>query len=152
MLEKSDEIMGLEKTRAKFTQILNLGQSWAYQAHVWEGLGILLGAFGHLFVVFWTLWLELFSSVGPRWAPKGLLDSFWVDLGRDLERFWEDLEGFGMVLGGIFEGFQVFWIIAFGTVLEFFLGAFGRLLVVFWTFNLQLFFQRWPKMGSFRCT
>ena len=54
MLEKIDEIIWLEKTRAKFTQILNLGRSWAYQAQVWEGFGILLGAFGRLMVVFWT--------------------------------------------------------------------------------------------------
>ena len=54
MPEKNDEIMGLEQTRAKFTQILNLGRSWAYQAQVWEGFGILLGAFGRLLVVFWT--------------------------------------------------------------------------------------------------
>ena len=54
MPEKIDEIIWLEKTRAKFTQILNLGRSWAYQAQVWEGLGILLGAFGRLLVVFWT--------------------------------------------------------------------------------------------------
>ena len=54
MPEKIDEIIWLEKTRAKFTQILNLGRSWAYQAQVWEGLGILLGAFGRLLVVFCT--------------------------------------------------------------------------------------------------
>ena len=41
-------------------------------------------------------------------ASKGLLDSFWVDLGRDLERFWEDLEGFEMVLGGILKDFKAF--------------------------------------------
>ena len=52
--EKIEEITGLEKTRAKFTQLLNLGRSWAYQAQVWEGLGILLGAFGRLLVVFCT--------------------------------------------------------------------------------------------------
>ena len=76
MSEKIDEIIWLEKTKAKFTQMLNLGRSWAYQAQVWEGFGILLGAFGRLLVVFCTFLLNLFSSVGPRWAPKGLLDSF----------------------------------------------------------------------------
>ena len=75
----------------------------------WEGLGILLGAFGRLLVVFWTFELELFSSVGPTWAPKGLLDSFWVDLGRNLERFWQDLEGFGMLLGWIWMDFGIIY-------------------------------------------
>ena len=60
---------------------------------VWGGLGPLLDALGRLFAVFWAFKVELFSSMGPRWAPRGLLDRFWVDLGRDLEGFWEDLAG-----------------------------------------------------------
>ena len=47
---------------------------------VWDGLGLLLGALGRLLAVFWTFKIELFFSIGPRWAPRGLLDRCWVDL------------------------------------------------------------------------
>ena len=68
---------------------------------VWDGLGPLLGALGRLLAVFWTFKVELFSSMGPRWAPRGLLDRFWVDLGRDLGGFGEDLGRFGEEFGRI---------------------------------------------------
>ena len=51
---------------------------------------------------------QVFSQHWPKMAPRGLLDRFWVDLGRFLERFWEDLEGFGRVLGGIWKDFKSF--------------------------------------------
>ena len=70
---------------------------------VWDGLGPLLGALGRLLAVFWTFKIELFSSMGPRWAPRGLLDRFWVDLGRDLGGFWEDLGGSGEEFGRILD-------------------------------------------------
>ena len=38
---------------------------------VWHGLGRLLGALGRLLAVFWVFKIELFSSMGPRWAPRG---------------------------------------------------------------------------------
>ena len=68
---------------------------------VGNGLGPLLGALGRLLVVFWSFKIELFPSIGPRWAPRGLLDRFWVDLGRILGRF-------GKVLGRIWEDFWLF--------------------------------------------
>ena len=71
------------------------------------GLGPLLGALGRLLVVFWSFEIEFFPSIGPRWAPRGLLDRFWVDFGRILG-------GFGRVLGGIWDDF---WF-DFGKVLR----------------------------------
>ena len=65
---------------------------------VGNGLGPLLGALGRLLAVFWSFKIELFPSIGPRWAPRGLLDRFWVDFGR-ISR------GFGKVWGGIWEDF-----------------------------------------------
>ena len=61
---------------------------------VWGRLGPPLGAFGRLLVVFWTFKIELLSSIGPKWAPRELLDGFWVASGR-----------FGRVWGGFVEKF-----------------------------------------------
>ena len=36
----------------------------------------------------------LFSSIGLRWAPKGLLDRFCADFGKDLGGFGKDLGRF----------------------------------------------------------
>ena len=66
---------------------------------VWGRLGPPLGAFDNLLAVFWTFKIELLSSIGSKWAPKGLLDGFGVALGG----FWgglgkvykENLEDFG---------------------------------------------------------
>ena len=69
----------------------------------WDGLGPLLGALGRLLAAFWTFKFELFFSIGPRWAPRGLLDRFWVDFGRDSGGFWEDLGGFWKEFGMIFD-------------------------------------------------
>ena len=70
------------------------GGSWAPFGRVWNGLGLLLGALGRFLAVFCTLKKKLFSSIGPRWAPKGLLDPSW-------EGFARILAGFGKVLGRI---------------------------------------------------
>ena len=61
---------------------------------VWDALGRLLVALVRLLAVFWAFKIKLFLSIGPRLAPKGLLDRFRVDL----ERVWEGD-------GGIFGGF-----------------------------------------------
>ena len=77
---------------------------------IWEGLGLhlgglwrvlecLLGALGRLLAVLGAFKIEPFSSMGPRWAPRGLLDRFWEGLGRVLGGFREILEGFGETLG-----------------------------------------------------
>ena len=83
---------------------------------VWDGLGPLLGALGRLLAVFWTFKVELFSSMSPRWALRGLswalrglLDRFWVDLGRDLEPFWEDLGRFEQEFGKILGLLKKYW-------------------------------------------
>ena len=68
---------------------------------IWDGFGTVLGLFWALSAVFWTFKTKLFLSIGPRWAPRGLLDRFWVDLGKDLGRFCEDLGRFWEGLGSI---------------------------------------------------
>ena len=68
---------------------------------VWDGLGRLLGTFGRFWTVFLVFYIDLFSSIGLRWGPRGLLDQFWVDFGRS----WE---GFGRILQGFWEGFGSF--------------------------------------------
>ena len=69
---------------------------------VWAGLGPLLAALGRLLLVFWVFKIQFFSSMGPTWAPKGLLGRFWVGLGGIWRRFGEglggNLEGFGRFL------------------------------------------------------
>ena len=54
---------------------------------VWDGLGPLLGALGRFLAVFGAFEIKLFPSIGPRWAPRGLLERFWVDFGRNLQDF-----------------------------------------------------------------
>ena len=70
---------------------LNLGR-------VWDALGSLVVTFGRILTLFWTFKIISCKSIGPRWAPRGLLDGFWVAL----ERFWD---GLGRVWGGIWKGF-----------------------------------------------
>ena len=66
---------------------------------LWDFLGRLLGALGCLLAVLGAFKIELFSSMGPRWAPRGLLDRFWEGLGRVLGGVREIFEGFGQTLG-----------------------------------------------------
>ena len=82
---------------------LNLGR-------VWDALGSLVVTFGRILTLFWTFKIISCKSIGPRWAPRGLLDGFWVAL----ERFWD---GLGRVWGGIWkdlepfeQGMDRFWI------------------------------------------
>ena len=66
---------------------------------VWDALGSLLGTLGRLLAVLGAFKIQLLQTIGSRWAPKFLLDRFWVDLGRawgGSGRVWERLgEGFG---------------------------------------------------------
>ena len=62
----------------------------------------ILDALGRFLAAFWTFGIQLFLSMGPRQAPKGLLDRFWTDFGRIWEalgriwaNFWKD---FGQIL------------------------------------------------------
>ena len=73
---------------------LNLGR-------VWDALGSLVVTFGRILTLFWTFKIISCKSIGPRWAPRGLLDGFWVAL----ERFWD---GLGRVWGGIWKGLEPF--------------------------------------------
>ena len=58
---------------------------------VWGGLGPLLGTLGRLLAIWGAFKIELFSNIGPRWAPRDLLDRFREGFGKDLEGFGEDL-------------------------------------------------------------
>ena len=90
------------KIRSKKSHTNRFGEALGlHLGGVWDGLGPHLGALGRLLAVFLAFKVELFSSIGPRWAPKGLLDRIWVDLGRILG-------GFGKVWGGIWEDFWAF--------------------------------------------
>ena len=70
-----------------------------YLGRVWDRLGPPLGAFDRLLAVAWAFKIELLSSIGSKWAPKGLLDGFGVALGGFWERlgkvYKENLEDFG---------------------------------------------------------
>ena len=50
------------------------GGPWIHLGRVWDGLGRLLGAFGCFLAAFGAFQIDLFSSMGARWAPKGLGD------------------------------------------------------------------------------
>ena len=54
---------------------------------VWDGLEPLLDALGSFFAVSLAFKIELFSNMGPRWAPKGLLEGLGVDFGGSGEGF-----------------------------------------------------------------
>ena len=69
---------------------------------IWDDLGPLLGALGRFLAVFWAFEIKLFPRIGPRWGPRGLLERFWIDLGRNLGRFWERFGRFGELFKRIF--------------------------------------------------
>ena len=58
---------------------------------VWDSLVPLLGSLVRFWAVFWAFEIKLREWNDPRWAPRGLLDRFWVHLGRVLGGSWEDL-------------------------------------------------------------
>ena len=60
---------------------------------LWEGFGVVLGLLWVLLAVFWPFKIELLSGIGPKWAPRWLLEGFGIHLGTDLGGFEEDLGG-----------------------------------------------------------
>ena len=66
---------------------------------VGEALGRLLGTLGRLLAVLGAFKIQLLQTIGSRWAPRDLLDRFWVDLGRA----WG---GFGRGLGKDLDDFE----------------------------------------------
>ena len=61
------------------------------------------GTFNRFLAVFLMFEIALFSSIGLRWGPRGLLDGFWLDFERFWEGFWKVLEGFGKEFGRIWD-------------------------------------------------
>ena len=62
---------------------------------VWDSLGCLLCTFRRFLNVSLVFEIALFSSIGLRWGPRGLLARFRVDFERFWEGFWWVLERFG---------------------------------------------------------
>ena len=54
----------------KILKKLIRGDLGLHLGRVWDGLGTLWASLGPLFLVFWTFKIELFPSMGPRWAPR----------------------------------------------------------------------------------
>ena len=72
---------------------------------VWDALGRLLGTFGSTWGDFWAFKIVSFSSIGPRWAPRGLWHQFGLDFGGVWGRFWEVWEESWEYFGSILERF-----------------------------------------------
>ena len=81
------KVIELQITSQKFTQKSDLEGLGPHLGGGWDGLGPLWAALGWLLFVFWTFKIQLFSSMAPRWAPKGLLGRVWEGLGRIWGRF-----------------------------------------------------------------
>ena len=89
--KKTMQIYDQKKTSTKIVQKSDLGRSWAPFGkglgrsgpscdHFWAHFDCLLDVPSHIFL-----------NIGPRWAPRGLLDRFWKGLGRiwmRLGRIW----------------------------------------------------------------
>ena len=61
---------------------------------VWDSLGCLLCTLRRFLNVSLVFEIALFSSIGLRWGPRGLLARFRVDFERFCEGFWWVLERF----------------------------------------------------------
>ena len=90
---KVETNLALENVRQKIVQKMIFGGSWAPFG---KGLGRSWASFGRFWAIFGMFKIDLFYNIGPRWAPRGLLDRFWSILGNVIKV----LGGFGKVLGG----------------------------------------------------
>ena len=93
--EKSMQILSSKKKAAKYLKTWIWEGLGLYLGRVWGGLGPLWASLGRLLAIFFMFKIEAFSSMGPRWGPRGLLDDFGSMLGRiweDFGRIWEGLE------------------------------------------------------------
>ena len=83
-------------------------QNWIWEGlglhlgGVWDGLGLFWRPLGGFLVVFLVFLIGLFSSIGLRWGPKGLLRRFGMDFGG----FGG---GFGQANTSIFQFLVVIW-------------------------------------------
>ena len=88
------------KTKAKKSMKNRFGEGLGpHLGGVWDSLGCLLCTFRRFLNVSLVFEIALFSSIGLRWGPRGLLDQFWMVFGRFWEVFGWILGDFGKVLG-----------------------------------------------------
>ena len=66
-------------------------------------------ALGRFLVVLGAFKIKLLLSIDPKWAPRRLLDRFWVDFAKDLKGFREDLGGSWEDLEQFWDGFWTTW-------------------------------------------
>ena len=84
------------KTKAKKSLKNRFGESLGpHLGGVWDSLGCLLCTLRRFLNVSLVFEIALFSSIGLRWGPRGLLARFRVDFERFWEGFWWVLERFG---------------------------------------------------------
>ena len=73
---------------------------------IWEGVGTVWGLFGPLLGDFCSYFGRSKYSFFQAWLQDGLQKAFWVEFGRVLGGFGEDL---GKVWAEIWEYLNVFW-------------------------------------------
>ena len=104
------QICDPKQTNSKSAGKSDLGKSWG---SIWEGFGTLwavLGPlFGHILNVCWAFQLISFKNMGPRWAPRGLLDGFWIHFGRFRTSFGHSRRPLG-----VFSGLQTWTFVSTG--------------------------------------
>ena len=66
----------------------------------WDVLGRLLVALGRFLAVLGAFKIELFSSMGPRWAPRGPLGSIWGRFGSLMGSIWPQFGAYLKVIWG----------------------------------------------------
>ena len=89
------QVCDQKKTSAKIVPKSDLGGSWAPCG---KGLGRSSASWGHFGAHFDCLLdvpNHIFLDNGPRWTPRGVLDSFWIYFGK----VWEDLDASWKNLG-----------------------------------------------------
>ena len=111
--KKRYEFTTRKKQAQKIVQKSDLGGSWAPFG---KGLGRSGPSFGRFLAVLWGVKINLFSNMGLRWGPKGLLNRFWKvlggfgkDFGKGVGRILEDFSPFSASLGQILDVFEKIW-------------------------------------------
>ena len=85
IMEKSLQISNWTKSIQKSNQN-QFGEGLGlYLGRVWDALRAGLGSMGCLLGVLGAFRIDLFSSMALRWGPKGRLNQFWFDFGKNRE-------------------------------------------------------------------